>query len=383
MKYNRRRFIRNTGLGILALGLPPMAFASQEAFQFVFPVDGDVLHKSDGAVIKNGLKLKPVFITKGVGPLQVSTGGAFRKLNNDTTLILKQGENTIRVKTETGAISKIKVFYAPHLNKQYRISIDDAIWFLRDIHQNREVYTSIFDNPFLKYFKEVHDRNGLKLHINLFYETEGFNLSDMTDKFKKEWMANAGWIRLSIHARAEFPDNPYINAGYEDIKKDALLINKEIERFAGRQLINRVTTLHWGEVPVEVCRGLRDSGYKVLVCDFNVDNNLPPCSYYLTAPQRRHMNKRFIWHDNKEDITFVRSSIIVDTVKHENIVHFLNSYASNKVFLPYVDFLVHEQYFYSFYHNHQPDYTAKLNTCIRWAEENGYHPGFVDESLKF
>lgn len=382
---SRRQFIRNTSLTCVFLSLNSKNIFAAEAdtSPFIFPIDGDILHTADGA-LENGLLSINAIINKTAERRIYLNDKLVKKNNAGIFLLVKPGINNLSLRNSAGKITQqITFYYAPNLNKQYRISIDDAIWFLRDIHQNKDRYTSIFQNPFLAYFNELHKKHNIKLHINLFYETEGFNLSEMTDQFKEEWIANADWIRLSIHAKAEFPDNPYKNAGYDDIKRDVLQINKEIERFAGKELMSNETTLHWGEVPVEVSCGLRDAGYNIQVCDFNVDNDLPPCSYYLTVSQRRHMNKRFVWHDSKENITFVRSAIIVDTVKENNILNFLDEYSQRKVYMPYVDFLVHEQYFYSFYANYQPDYTAKLDLCVDWAVKNNYKPGFVSESLRW
>ncbi|MBQ8310565.1 MAG: hypothetical protein IJX80_06105 [Clostridia bacterium] len=36
-----------------------------------------------------------------------------------------------------------------------------------------------------------------------------FNLSMRTDKFKEEFHANADWLKLSFHAKSEFPPKPY------------------------------------------------------------------------------------------------------------------------------------------------------------------------------
>lgn len=380
MNITRRNFVRQAGRWCFAGAVTPAitSMMSPRIREGLMLVDGDIVHAADGEIRNNRLLVPVIF--PGVKDHIWHNNKIVALKDQQCTLAFEKGENSIRF---AGRKNGLKVYYADRLKKQYRVSIDDAIWFLRDIHQNQQRYPSIFDHPFLAYFKTRHEQYGLKLHINLFYETEGFNLSQMTDRYRDEWQANADWIRLSIHAKSEFPDNPYRNAGYNDIKNDVTLVNREIERFAGRALMNRETTLHWGEVPVEVSRGLRDSGYTIQVCDFNVDNNLPPCSYYLTVPQRRHMNRRFVWRDNEENITFVRSAIIVDTVKLQDITPFLNAYAGKQLFLPYVDFLIHEQYFYDFYKNYQPDYTRKLDACIDWAVENKYTPGFVNESLQW
>ena len=170
----------------------------------------------------------------------------------------------------------------------------------------------------------------------------------MPAKYKEEWKSNADWLRLSFHALANEPDKPYINSSYDEVKQDCKKVMEQIERFAGEEIMGPVTTLHWGEATVDGCRALRDLGYKCQVGDFNVDNDLPPVSYYLEVDQRRHINKRFIWKDNKEDIIFFRSAIIADTHKLGEIPGFLDKIYADPHKSCYMDLLIHEQYFYPF-----------------------------------
>lgn len=389
MNWSRRSFIQQSVILGAGLGLLPLVSwkttGSNDFVHFISPVDGDMLHIKDGTRMKKGIVIKVKVAPVATGKMNLLINNIPAKEENgvySADILLKGFENTITVRdTLTDRKAAITVFYLSKLNNQYRLSIDDAIWFLKDIHINAAVYSSIFANPFMKLLRSLHEAYGTKVHINLFYETDDFNLSQMTDKFKTEWKANADWIRLSVHAKAEFPDDPYIHAGYGEMYRDCHAIRTQIIRFAGKEVMDNTTTLHWGQVPVEVCRALRDEGYKIQVCDFNVDNNLPPCSYYLDVPQRRHINKRFLWRDNKEKIIFVKSSIIIDTIKLQNINSFLDKYGENNITPPYVDLLVHEQYFYPFYKNYQKDYGEKLTAAIEWARQHGYTPGFISECV--
>ncbi|WP_363439139.1 hypothetical protein [Chitinophaga ginsengisegetis] len=387
--WSRRSFIQQGAILGAGLGMLPLiswkAPGSGDFVEFISPIDGDMLHIQDGIQLKNGVGVKVKIKPVAPGKISLTINNIQAKEESGiytADIILKGFENKISVcDTLTGRKSTITVFYLSKLNNQYRLSVDDAIWFLKDIHINAAVYTSIFDNPFMGLLRSLHEAYGTKVHINLFYETDGFNLSQMTDKFKKEWARNADWIRLSVHAKAEFPDDPYIHAGYGEMYRDCHAIRTQIQRFAGKEVMDNTTTLHWGQVPVEVCRALRDEGYKIQVCDFNVDNDLPPCSYYLDVPHRRHINKRFIWRDNKEKIIFVKSSIIIDTVKLQHIKGFLDSYGESNIIPPYVDLLVHEQYFYPDYKNYQKDYREKLTAAIEWAQMHNYTPGFLSECV--
>ena len=352
--------------------------------EFISPIEGDMLHGWDGQVVEGVLQttvkvkapLQHFIVINGVEAQERE--GVFEAL-----VTFSEYQNTVEVKNmTTGESAQIKVFWLPNFAGNYRLSIDDNIWFLRDIHQNDANYTSIFDNSYLGFLKQVHDEYGTKIHLNLFYETDGFNLSQLTDRFKPEWTANADWLRLSFHARGEFPDMPYRTAGYQQVADDCEMVKNEIRRFAGEAVMGPVTTLHWGEATVEGSRALRDAGYVGQLGYFNVDDDLPPVSYYLTVEQRRQVKKRFVWHDTQEDITFVRSSIVIDKKELSEIVPHLDNYANLPSGRPpYVDFLVHEQYYYPFYEVYQPDFRDRIVACVRWATEKGYQPAFLGDCI--
>ena len=383
----RRQFIKHNSLAALGLAFHPLLFNGEtggvDNINFISPIDGDMLHKHDGIV--TGETLQTLIKIAAPANSSISVNGKQAKYSNGVFMAeisLPDFKNIIELKDKrTGIKKSITVYWLKNLADKYRLSIDDAVWFLKDINANTSTYSSIFNNPFLGFLKEVHDTYSTKVHINIFYETDGFNLSQMTDQFKNEWRANAGWLQLSFHAKAEFPDNPYIHAGYNQVKTECEAVIQQRRRFAGDELTGPVTTLHWGEVPVEVSRALRDAGYTGQLCDFNVDDDLAPCSYYLNVEQRRHINKRFLWRDNKEAISFIKSSIIIDTKKTEQIIPHLSQYEQQFRKPPYVDLLIHEQYFYPGYRGYQPNYRQKVLTAVKWAVEKGYTPAFLKDCI--
>ena len=391
MKKNRREFIKLTGIAGLAMSgaafKPFRADSLPEntgtAIKFISPIDGDMLCEYDGTLSEGGL-ITNVTIAAPEGS-RIKVNGSSAKYSDgifSAAVRLKKYENVIELAEEkSGVKENIKVFWLKGLANKYRLSLDDNIWFLKDLSNNADRYKSIFENPYLAFLKQVHETYGTKIHLNIYYETDGFNISQLTDKYKSEWKANSNWLRLSFHAFANDPDKPYTNATYEKVKSDCNMVMDQIRRFAGKESTGPVTTLHWGEATVEGCRALRDSGFKCLPCDFNVDNDLPPCSFYLDLEQRRHINKRLIWRDNKEGIIFIRCSIIIDTHKLEGIVPFMNELKQDRHMSAYVDLLTHEQYFYPFYPGYQPDYRQKVLTAVKWAVDNGYQPAFLEECV--
>jgi hypothetical protein len=342
-----------------------------------------MLHGRDGQTTGDALEVTVTLSAPADSIIRINGKQAAWKNGLFTASARLSGyENRIEaVDGTTGEKNEITVYYLKNFAGKYRLSIDDNIWFLRDIHRHTDTYHSLFDNPYLAFLKEVNALYGTKVHLNLFFRTDGFDLSEMSDKFRDEWRSNAGWLRLSFHALAEFPDKPYQHAGYEEVKRDCERVMKEIRRFAGEEVMGPMTTLHWGEATVEGSRALRDCGYTAQLGYFNVDDDLPAVSYYLGVQERRHIKRRFIWKDNREGIIFIRSSIVIDKTPLEQIPAYLDGYARRGGLPPYVDLLVHEQYFYPFYEAYQPDYRDRILASVKWADENGYTPAFLSDCI--
>jgi hypothetical protein len=388
---SRREFIKNTGLAGLAVTTGQIGNSltgiissapMENKIKFLSPIDGDMLSAYDGNVSDGGI-LTEVKLS-GSPDLKLKVNGITAKYSAGTftaALQLKDYKNTIEaVDSVSGEKAGIVVYWLKNVMDHYRLSLDDNIWFLKDINANAGKYKSIFENPYLGMLKQVHDTFGTKIHINLFYQTEGFNLSQMTDKYKGEWKENAGWLRLSFHALQEFPDRPYLTAGYDQVKRDCILVKDQIRRFAGEELMGPVTTLHWGAANVEGCRALKDQGYNALAGYFNAEGP-DTVSYYLNDEKRLNVNNRFIWKDNKEEIILSRMALVINTVKLEEIVPYLESLRSSGHRPPYVDLMIHEQYFYPSYFNYQPDFRDKVMTAVKWAADKGYKPAFLSECV--
>jgi hypothetical protein len=354
----------------------------ESKIKFMSPIDGDMLTEYDGQ-ISGGSLLTDVRVSGSSGmKLKINGNTAnFSDGKFTASVLLKDYKNIIEaVDSTTGEKSSIVVYRLKNVVNKYRLSLDDNIWFLKDINANAVKYKSIFENPYLGMLKKVHDTFGTKIHLNLFYQTDGFNLSQMTDKYKSEWKDNAGWLRLSFHALQEFPDRPYLTAGYDQVKHDCILVKDQIRRFAGEELMGPVTTLHWGAANTEGCRALRDQGYHALAGYFSAEGP-DTVSYYLNDEKRLHVNNRFIWRDNREELILSRMALVINTVKLEEIVPCLDRLRSSGHKPPYADLMIHEQYFYPSYFNYQPDYTDKVMTAVKWAADNGYKPAFLSECV--
>lgn len=385
MRTNRRGFIRLTGAAGAGLIMCGFNSCSVPEFNMKFSgfTDGDMLTGLDGTESADGL-IVPVRIEAPTG-LKFTVNGLTADFNNGiyTAMVpLREYSNTIEAaEKKSGKKETITLFRLKDYVGKYRFSLDDNIWFLKDIHVNSSKYKSIFENPYLGFLKQVHDTYGTKIHINIYYQCDGFNLSQMTDKYKPEWKDNAEWLRLSFHALQNDPDMPYLNAGYDQVKNDCELVKEQIRRFAGEELMGPVTTLHWGEAKVEGCRALRDSGYKALAGYFNLDNGKPVVSYYFDKDQTEHISKRSIWTDTKEGIIYKKIHLVINSHKIDEIVPLLDKVKQDPIASAFLDLMIHEQYFHKTYKDYQPDYKEKVMLAMKWATDNGYKPSFLSDCI--
>jgi hypothetical protein len=163
----------------------------REGTALLFPIDGDMLNEYDGD-LRDGRLFIHVRLagTEGNG---VTVNGVIAERTNEGHIAeigLENYRNTIEIaEEETGYRETAVVYWLKNAKGKYRLSVDDNIRCLRDIAANSDAYRSIFDNPYLNVYRELHETYGTKVHLNLFYRTDGFDLSQMPDKFKAEWKA--------------------------------------------------------------------------------------------------------------------------------------------------------------------------------------------------
>ena len=299
--------------------------------------------------------------------------------------------------------------------------IDDAIWFLRDIARSRP--KSLFDCDFLKGLKAAHDRHGLKLQINLFYRTDffygmdEFTLAEVPDAYKAEWQANKDWLRLGFHSLQEFPDYPWVNVDYADVKKLFGMIKGEIDRFAGEGVFTTALVPHWCPMSKDGCRALKDCGVTVMECSvgprYRYDGRPErlPYGHAFRLLHNRKPETGFYWRDSR-DAAIMSSICSYNHISSEQEAATANARAYvrdpdtgmafkhlfndapvlNLVDVPtlrsdigkllgreYLVFSDHEQYFFKDYFAYQSDYMEKVMVMSEMMAGNGYRFVFVED----
>lgn len=87
--------------------------------------------------------------------------------------------------------------------KKVHVSIDDVAICLKDLNDNKDKYSSLFEQPFFSYLKKCHDYYGVKFTLYTYEQYKGFNISCLTNKYKGEFINNSDWLKLGYHAKSD------------------------------------------------------------------------------------------------------------------------------------------------------------------------------------
>ncbi len=217
--------------------------------------------------------------------------------------------------------------------------------------------------------------------MHIYYENDdgSFNLSMFPEKYKAEFQANGHWLKFTFHALKDKPDSPYKHASYRQVMEEGRLVEREILRFAGKEVLSNITSQHWADSNRDATRAFRDLGFRVLDAYFEFDEKGDPAvSYYLNREQTAHAAARDFWVDNSEDIVFVKDDIILNSIPLCEIDSFMERISAQENHCFHY-LLIHEQYFYRHYCQYEPDYRERIFAAVDWCHRHGYRPATLTE----
>ena len=253
--------------------------------------------------------------------------------------------------------------------KTFCFTVDDNIRFLKELAESRA--QSLFDHPYTALYKRLHEKYNLKVQLNLFYEMPGFNLSQMPDRFREEFSANAHWLKLSFHSRLE-NTNPYRHSGYDEVFSDCEAVHREILRFAGKESLGKTTTIHYCKATKEGVRALWDQGVQGILGLFGTDET-PRESYSLPEADGARLRRGEVL--DRQGMRFYSLDLVMNLYGQEELRRRLQELLQRDS----IRVMIHEQYFYSDYRAYQPDFGEKLDLAFSLLTENRYESRFVEE----
>ncbi len=263
--------------------------------------------------------------------------------------------------------------------KRYNFFIDDCSFFLRWIALNKP--ESIFEDIFLGRLREINRKYGSHFMLNLFYHDDhhDFCIADFPEDYKEEFQANKDWLRLSFHAKSEFPDRPYQNATAEQIAEDFDLVYNEICRFAGAECFIPPMVLHWAMTNPANFEVLRDRGVTCLDGGYIDTETRIGEKHSLTVTDVGYHYEKDVacyllqtkkpWYDRNLQMLLLRNNVCCNLRSIQEIEDTLNNISENN---DIISLASHEQYSYPDYFNYLCDHLDRIETACRIASAKGY-----------
>ena len=255
--------------------------------------------------------------------------------------------------------------------KNFIFTVDDNIRFFKEICERG--YGSIFEHPYLAMYKRLHERYGVKVQLNLFYECEGFCLSDITDTYKEEWESSSDWLKMSFHSWLE-NIRPYEESGFGKVFLDCYDVNNEIRRFAGEKSLAKTTTIHYCALTDNGIDAVKTNGYVGLLGLYSAGDS-PRVSYQNTAEEsERLIEGEFV---KSGGITYGAIDIVLNLFTKEENLRRISSLLDRET----VKIMIHEQYFYEDYKRYIPDFEEILSSSFELLTRNGYKSEFLEKVI--
>ena len=222
-------------------------------------------------------------------------------------------------------------------------------------------------------YRRLHEEFGLRVQLNLFYRTEGFELSEMSDAYYDEWCENADWLKLSFHSELE-SFRPYESAGYCEVYEDCKRVNEQIKRFASPAALASTTTIHYCLLTDGGLKAIRDIGVGGLLGLFGTPEE-PRTSYGIGESDAGKIRDGDTIKVGQ--ISFASIDIVLNSFTTERIIEKLSGLTDREC----IRVMIHEQYFYDDYPRYQPEFEEKLRSTFAFLCNNGYQSGFYESLI--
>lgn len=153
------------------------------------------------------------------------------------------------------------------LDKIAHVSFDDVYEVLIDITEKANYYDSVFENSFLGALKAMHDEYNAKFTLYVYERVpvKGYDISEVTRKFRQELSDNSDWLRFGYHS---IEPTTSFNAGVnlDEFITSFNKVNAMIRCFAGENAVSSILRLNYFQGSPEIIRYLKDNGVTGLLC---------------------------------------------------------------------------------------------------------------------
>jgi hypothetical protein len=219
-------------------------------------------------------------------------------------------------------------------------------------------------------------------------------LNEFPDIYKREFIDNSDWLRLSFHAFSEFPDRPYQHATTETLINDFELVKNEIIRFAGTETYLPPTNVHWAMLPPALFKVMRERGVRVLTSGgfvsnriivegrvVNVDDGTCDVGFFYEQDVAQYMTDRRLFYDPDHDLFLSRTFFCCNIDTQKEIEKKIRDVDARNNDTQTMEAVTHEQYSFPYYYNYLPDHFERIDTACRTLTELDYKPVYFNEGI--
>jgi hypothetical protein len=381
---------------------------------------GAILNHNHGIETGEGLTITVRGISTTGQPVKINGNFAEmdgRNFNASIKLTEKINKVEASVLTPYGNFSQeIVLVWDKKSFRRYHFYIDDHIFLFTEIARERPKHA--FEHFYLAGLKKIHDKYGLKLTLNCFYHNDhnNFELKEMPDIWKSEFVDNSDWLRLSFHSYSEFPDRPYLESSAEEFSRDYNMVKNEIIRFAGEETWIPPVVIHWANIHPAVLQELVARGTRAYVSSYRPrimggpslverqkggnmaavenrnrtgDRTLTGTleglrAHYLNLEEDSYLTKHQAYYNPAIGIfLFGGSRCCCNLVPKKDIAgRYEKTFeAAKSTGAETFGGSSHEQYTFPFYPNYIPDHFERIEEAARSLTQGGCKPVFFNEGI--
>ena len=242
-------------------------------------------------------------------------------------------------------------------------SVDDCIEMFRDITVNN--YDSLFDSKYFSFFKYLHDRYKACISLYTFIDYKGFNISNTSVKYKKEFSENSNWLKIGFHG---YNENSRYNSNKNIASKDYKLFLKYVYRFTGSSnIIDHIPRLHCFSGDINNIYEMKkiDNGIiGALTADDDRDN------YYLKTNENIFLNKHGEYKDIKNNILFIKTTLRIENISDIDVAINNINLNNNIIMFTHENFLNND------------NIKNNIIKIYDYALKNDYNPNFIEFESK-
>lgn len=254
-------------------------------------------------------------------------------------------------------------------NGYIHLSFDDTIDVFRDLTQNKDTYDSIFDNEFLGFCKEMHDKYGAVFSFYCFYEKDDFSLANCTNKFAGEFGDNSDWMKFGFHNMSE--EGNLANSSNAEAAQFYTTVTNQLLRITGdSNCIDSIIRLQNFAGSSDAINGLSSSSNGITGLLTADDNRV---SYYLDADKNIYIADNDELYDEERNLYLISTDLRLENSisPYTDLINISKDDKQNTI----IEVFTHEWKFGTIM-------KSKIKSVCKFADKAGYKWMFPMENYK-